>query len=232
MFFTKRLMAICVIAATAALAQPFTYLNLAAADAELIGISGTETLTVGGPPITPPGTTHFIDFFPFADNSDTLLVGDGTSPTRYNQFYSFTYEVMNGAAIGSVGIVLQGVLGGSGFISFTEDVFALDGFGGEFLIGSLGNGLRRTGTTDPVGSLSFNGANFTYTENGVLDYGVTHYKVKKTFFLMVDPTNFDPTRDYAGISLIQQAHIVPEPATITATIVGLAALAARRRRKS
>lgn len=232
MSYPGRFVAVIAAVCAASLALPYTYLNLAAADAELIGISGTETLTVGGAPITPPGTTHFIDFFPFADGSDSLLVGNGTSPTRFNQSYSFTYEVMNGAAVGQVGIVLQGILGGNGFITFTEDVFALDGMGGEFLIGSLGNGLSTTGTIDPVGSLTFNGASFTYRENANLDYGVTHYKVKKSFFLMVDPSDFVATRDFAGISLIQQAHIVPEPATIAATLVGLGALAARRRRRS
>lgn len=232
MLSSRKIFAIFAMVAVAAMAQPFTYLNLASGDSELIGISGTETLRVGGPPITEPNTTNFIDFFPYADGSDNLLVGDGTSPTRYNQMYSFTYEVMNGVPVESIGIVLQGVLGGSGFISYTEDIFALDGLGGEFLIGTMGNGLSRSGTTDPVGSLTFNGATFTYTQTAFLDYGVTHYKVKKSFFLMVDPNDFVPSRDYAGISLIQQSHIVPEPATIAATLMGLAALAARKRRKS
>lgn len=227
---TKALALLALISASA-LAMPFTYLNLASADSALIGISGTETLTVGGAPISSPGTTFFIDFFPFSDNSDNVLVGDSTSPTRYSQFYSFTYEVMNGEAVNSVGIVLQGVLSGSGFISYTEAIFALDGFGNETLVGTLGNSFTANGTSSQHGSLNVSGASFTYTENGALLEGVTHYKVKKSFFLSVDPTNFNPQVDFAGIALIEQAHVVPEPGTICATLIGLSALAARRRRK-
>ena len=226
-----RALAILALISASALAMPFTYLNLASADSKLIGISGTETLTVNGPAITEPGTTFFIDFFPFADGSNTLLVGDSTVPTRYSQFYSFTYEVMNDEPVNNVGIVLQGVLSGSGFISYTEAVFALDGFGNETLIGTLGNSFTANGTSSPNGSLDLSGVSFTYTENGALTQGVTHYKVKKSFFLSVDPNNFNPQVDFAGISLIEQAHVVPEPGTIAATLIGLSALAARRRRK-
>ncbi len=227
---TKALAILALVSATA-LAMPFTYLNLASADSALVGISGTETLTVGGAAITPPNTTFFIDFFPFSDLSDSVLVGDSTFPTRYSQFYSFTYEVMNDDPVTSVGIVLQGVLSGSGFISYNEAVFALDGMGGETLIGMLGNSFTVGGTSSQHGSLNLAGASFTYTENGALTQGVTHYKVKKSFFLSVDPNNFNPQVDFAGISLIEQAHIVPEPGTICATLIGLSALAARRRRK-
>lgn len=214
------------------MAMPFTYSNLASADTALKGVSGTGVLTVGGSAIAPPNTTFFIDFFPFADFSNSLLVGDSTFPTRYNQVYSFTYEVQNDVAVSSVGIVLQGILGGSGFISYTEAVFALDGMGGETLIGSMGNSFTVNGTGQPHGSLSLNGANYTYTENLNLSQAVTHYKVKKSFFLSVDPQNFQGAVDYAGISLIEQAHIVPEPGTLCAAALGLGALAARRRRKN
>lgn len=226
-----RALAILALISASALAMPFTYLNLASADSALIGISGTETLTVGGAPITSPGTTALIDFFPFSDSSDSILVGDSTFPTRYSQFYSFTYEVMNGEPVNNVGIVIQGVLSGSGYISYTEAVFALDGLGNETLVGTLGNSFTASGTTSPHGSLITAGSSFTYIENGTLTEGVTHYKVKKSFFLAVDPNNFNPMVDFAGISLIEQAHVVPEPGTIAATLIGLSALAARRRRK-
>lgn len=212
-------------------AHAFTFFNLASADSKLIGISGNQTLTVGGPAITEPNTTSLIDFFPFSDHSDSLLVGDSTNPTRFNQTYSFTYEITNGVPVQSVGIVLQGVLGGSGFISFVEDVFAVDGIGNETLVGSIGNGLRATGTTNNVGSLTFNGPSYTYTQNVVLSQAVTKYKIKKSFFLAVDPTGFLPTRDYAGIALIEQAHLVPEPLTLGALALGLAGMARIKRRR-
>lgn len=227
-----RALTVFALASAAAMAMPFTYLNLASADGALKGISGTETLTVGGPAITDPGTTFFVDFFPFADFSNTLLVGDSTSPTRYSQSYSFTYEVKNSQAVSSVAIVLQGILGGSGFIAYSESIFALDGFGGETLIGNLSSNITTAGSSNPNGTLTQTGATYTYAENTYLSQAVTHYKVKKTFFLAVDPTDFNFAEDYAGISLIEQAHVVPEPGTIAATIVGLGALAARRRRKN
>lgn len=216
----------------AALASPFTYSILASGDEELIGISGTETLFVNGPPITEPGTTPLIDFFPYADGSDSILVGDSTVPTRFSQTYAFTYEVENDQAVNYSGIVLQGILGGSGFISFTENIFAIDGLGNETLVASFGNSFTVNGTTDPNGSLSFNGNSFTYIDGDTFDFGVTRYKVKKSFFLMVDPNGFNGNEDYAGIALIQQNHVVPEPASIAAALVGLAGLAARRRRKA
>lgn len=229
---TSRALAVFALISAAAMAMPFTYLNLASGDAALKGVSGTAVLTVGGAAITPPDTTFFIDFFPFADGSNTLLVGDSTSPTRFNQVYSFTYEVMNDQAVNSVGIVLQGILGGSGFIAYTESIFALDGLGGETLIGTLSSNITNGNSSNPNGTLTQTGASYTYTENVNLSQAVTHYKVKKSFFLAVDPQNFQSAVDYAGISLIEQAHVVPEPASIGAVVLGLGALAARRRRKN
>lgn len=229
---STRGLAVFALFAAAAMAMPFTYQNLASGDSALKGVSGTATLTVGGAAITPPDTTFFIDFFPFADGSNTLLVGDSTSPTRFSQMYSFTYEVLNNQAVSSVGIVLQGILGGSGFIAYSESIFALDGLGGETLIGTLSSNITTGGSSNPNGTLTQTGATYTYTENVNLSQAVTHYKVKKSFFLAVDPTDFNFARDYAGISLIEQAHVVPEPASIGAVVLGLGALAARRRRKN
>lgn len=229
---STRALAVFALFAAAAMAMPFTYQNLASGDSALKGISGTATLTVGGAAITPPDTTFFIDFFPFADGSNTLLVGDSTSPTRYSQSYSFTYEVQNDVAVSSVGIVLQGILGGTGFVSFTESIFALDGMGGETLIGTLSNDFTTAGGTNPAGTLTQSGATYTFAQNVNLSQAVTNYKVKKTFFLAVNPANFNFAVDYAGISLIEQAHVVPEPASIGAVVLGLGALAARRRRKN
>jgi hypothetical protein len=215
---------------SAAASHAFFYSNLASGDLGLTGQSNAQTLTVGGPGIgnAASNANFTIDFFPSSGN---ILAGDGSN--RAFQLYSFTYEVLNtsNTPTGAVGIVVQGVVSGSGFVSVQEDVYSILPNNSEVLVGSMSNAFSATGPTQlNRGSLTRSGVSFSYVDNAPVVPAQSRYKIKKTFFVQVN-ANWNPNVDFAGISLIQQTHQpVPEPATIAVMGLGAAALIRRRRK--
>lgn len=222
----SRLLSIAALASCFTAAHAITYFNLASSDTTLVGFSGTSMLTVGGPAIGPANVTNQIDFFP-----NSLKVGDGTGISSKD--FSFTYQV-GGAdpATSGIGLVLQGIVGGSGRITALEQVFRINADNSETLVATLGNTITATGTTDNRGSLTFAGDSYSYSDNEGFLPALTNYKIKKSFSLQVNP-NYNPAVDFASITLVEQNHqAVPEPASCAVVAAGISGLLARRRRKA
>lgn len=190
------------------------------AGALLLGLASTSNaliifsnVTINGTPALIAGATFFtgasdIDFiFPNA------VVGD-FQPVRQGVI-TLTYEATSSDPLSGMSYSLLGGVSGSGLIQFSEVVEDMVNPG---IIGTAGP--------------------FTITNNSQLPFNTTfefsrtstHIKVKKDFFLIAEPNT--EVLDLARISLVEQnLQAVPEPTSMAAIGIGLAAIVARRRRK-
>lgn len=153
-------------------------------------------------------------------NLPNAIVGDPVAPLRAGTL-NIQYDAFTpGPAIANqVGINLGTALSGSGTIYFQEQVFELDAFGNEVAggpIGVISHVFSPGGDTFWSGTITF-------------DRAVERLRAKKFFTLAaVDTDAFD----LAAVGLVNQnIQVVPEPATLAAIGVGLAALLRRRSRR-
>lgn len=143
------------------------------------------------------------------------IVGDSL-PFRQDTIV-ITFEAKDAMPIKSVGFSFTNVLLGSGLINYQEIV---EDFAGSGIIASYSHPVVYAPGGPQFGTIVF-------------DRPSTHIKVKKTFFLFAPDSTDVKVFDLAGIGLVEQKfELVPEPASMAALGVGVAALIARRRRKA
>lgn len=145
------------------------------------------------------------------------IVGDAVAPLRTGTL-SIQYDADTPApALGAeVGINLGVALSGSGTVSFTEQIFELDGIGNEIgLLGQISHTFTPSGSTSWSGSINFSRS-------------VERFRAKKFFEMSaLETSDFD----LASIGVVNQSvQVVPEPATLAAVGLGVAALIRRRKR--
>jgi hypothetical protein len=149
-----------------------------------------------------------------------VFIGDGTG--RNAAIATILYEVNTNdqPAVGAIGMVINYTVFEKGRIGWTETV---EDDGGNVVGVATGSFL---------GSSYSGGADGSFSFNGVLNFSraLNRFKVKKSFFLDTGDAG-NPTTSIAAVGLVEQ-NLVPEPTTIAAIGFGLAALAARRRKKA
>lgn len=155
-----------------------------------------------------------VDFTPTAP---AFKVGDSTGYSSGTA--TIIYTVNSPVPILGIDLVLQGNVIEWGEINYTEiaeaGAMSLGSISGQ-VVGSMRGGTD--GAFSIVDHLDFNQA-------------VQQFKVKKTFDIDIAP-EMAPSTSLANVSVIEQnMDPVPEPASLAAIGVGLAALLARKRRK-
>lgn len=176
-----------------------------------------SNVTIQAPPLSDNSTFstsgNSISFF-----LPNAIVGDPVDPLRTGNL-NIQYDVLSPApaVAAEVGVNLGVALAGSGWISFLEQVYELDGLGNEIggPIGQISHTFLPGGATNWSGTITF-------------DRQVERFRAKKFFNLSaVDTVDFD----LAAIGLVNQnIQVVPEPATMAALGLGVAALLRRKRR--
>lgn len=147
------------------------------------------------------------------------IVGDPVHPLRAGTLnIQYDAHTPGPAVANEVGINLGAALAGSGTIFFQEQIFELDSLGNEVSggpIGVISHVFNPGGPTNWSGTINFSRA-------------VERMRAKKFFTLSAtDTVGFD----LASIGQVNQnIQVVPEPATMAALGVGVAALMRRRKR--
>ncbi|MBL8060197.1 MAG: PEP-CTERM sorting domain-containing protein [Chthonomonas sp.] len=154
-------------------------------------------------------------------NAITLLTPNG-GVLGNNQFGSIFWEYEASNFAGTPTKVMYSVAGqvlGDGQVIWQEQVFGVDGVGNEFFLNSA-SGVLNSG----------NVVNNGFGLNGSINLPQHNYsklRVKKLFNLVTGST---PGTNYASVGRINQA-IVPEPTSMAALGLGLAAVLRRRNRR-
>lgn len=175
-------------------------------------------VTVEAPPLSVGATWtslgNSISFF-----LPNAIVGDPVNPLRAGTL-NIQYDAHTpGPAIANeVGINLGAAISGSGTIFFQEQIFELDNLGNEVSGGPIGVINHVFNPGDPT---SWSGTiNFTRS--------VERFRAKKFFTLSATETAMF---DLASLGIVNQnIQVVPEPATMAAVGLGVAALMRRRKR--
>ena len=149
------------------------------------------------------------------------IVGDAQAPLRSGTL-NIQYDVAMGSAeANAVGVFVNlGALAlGSGTVDFIETVIELDGPGGNEVDGGIGTSSHHfDANTSPF-----------FDDLIQFNHSVRYFRAKKAFVLTAVDTN---ALDEAGVALVNQNVMVPEPATIAGLALGALALARRTKRKS
>ncbi len=188
--------------------------------AALGAVAAANAITFSNVSITGPsqllgtlGTDHF--FTPGATDIDftfnKALVGDA-QPLRFGTI-NITYEAKSPTAmvLNELKLSATTLLLGSGHLRVVETIEDVVNPG---VIASF--------------SKDYYAGTFAIAENIVFSRQSTHIKVKKTIFMDAFDTQ---ALDLAGVGLVEQnIKLVPEPGTMMAIGLGIAGLAARRRR--
>lgn len=157
-----------------------------------------------------------IDFVPGAV---PVTVGNNTPHSAATVNIIYEVDSSNAFPVNEIGLVITGAVVEWGRILWTEVVEDVNGV----IVGSASGQF--------LGSSYAGGSDgpFNFSTPVLLSQSLTRYKVKKNFFLGIGPQTL-PTTSLASLGIIEQ-NAVPEPATIAAVSLGLAALAARRKNK-
>lgn len=199
-----RLVAISVLASVGVAASAVSFFN----------INVTGPMGAGATWVTTPLD---IDF-----TLPNAVVGDPVAPVRQGVL-NITFEVSSNVAVDQDTLFILGALAGSGRIFYNEVVEDLV-VPGQVLASTSGWIPQFQQGLPWVDTLNFSRAS-------------TNFKVKKSFLLLAPDTIVPPTAppvfDLAAITLIEQRlRLVPEPATLTALGIGVAALLRRRAKKA
>jgi len=196
---------------------------LAPAAALFVGVTAAEAVTFDNVIITAPplstgatfaGLGNTISFF-----TPSALVGDPVAPLR-SGLLSIQYDAHVGANDGPLGSVTNdtvGVVLGSGTITFSEDIFEIDGLGNE-----IGGPIAHIqGSYDATSATPWD-------ETAAFSRSALNIRAKKVYLLTAEDTR---ALDLAAVGIINQHfESVPEPASFAVLGIGIVAIIKRRKK--